>query len=436
MRTRLERRGAAWSLMKDAPLEGLVTLDMQSLAWVRALVPELDQVGGRIAARLTIAGRVGRPLITGTASADEVQVRAIGPGLNLKDGTLRATFDGSNLKLSKLYLKAGDGKIEAEGTIDLADGLRSLEITARADRARILASPQLTVVLSGTGRAGLRDLRLALDGKFKIDEGRYDLGTGRKPELGDDVVVSGRTPATAPGAKPVHIVLDLTLDLNDKFAVRGHGLDAVLGGTVRIATRGESLQAVGTIHTVSGEYFAYGQQLDIERGEFNFSGPLDNPGINLRAGRKIKAVTVGVEVSGSLLRPVANLVSDPVMSDSERLGWLVLGRDPQTASAAELAILQAAALTAGTRRTTPLQKKIATDVGLDEFGISQGGGGLGVVALGKHITDQFTVRLEQSLGGTAGSVLKIGYLLTRHWRLEGTAGSENAADVLFTMRFD
>jgi len=434
--TRLERRDAAWALIRNAPLEGNVALDMQSLAWVRALAPQLDQIDGRLAARITLAGTAGQPLITGNASADAVQMRAIGPGLNLRNGTLRADFDGGNLNISKFYIQAGDGKIEADGKADISNGLRSLDLNARAERARILASPDLTVVISGAGHAGLRDLQLALDGKFKVDEGRYDLGAERKPELGDDVTITGRTPA-ASGAKPIKIALDLTIDLSDNFAVRGHGLDAVLGGAVRIATRGESLQALGTIRTVSGEYFAFGQRLAIDRGELNFSGPLANPGLNLRAGRKVKAVEVGVEVSGSLQRPVVKLVSDPVMSDSERLGWLVLGRDPQTASAAELAILQAAALSSGTRRTTPLQKRIATGLGLDEFGVSQGSdGALGVVALGKRVTDQLSVRLEQSLGGAVGGVLKMDYLLSERWRLEGTAGAESAADVLYTLRFD
>lgn len=437
LRTRIERRGGAWVLTNDAPLEGNVTLDMQSLAWAQAFAPRLDQVGGRFAAQLTVAGTAGRPLVTGNASADEVQVRAVIPGINLTDGTLRANFDGRNLKVSKFYLKAGDGKIEADGTADLSDGLRNFDITARAERARILASPQLTVVLSGTGRAGLRDLRLALDGKFKIDEGRYDLGAEGTPELGDDVVIVGQKPAASPGAKPMRILLDVTVDLSDNFAIRGYGLDAVLGGSVRITTRGESLHALGTIRTVRGDYFAFGQLLDVQRGALNFSGPLGNPGLDLRAGRKINSVEVGVEVGGSLQRPSVKLVSDPVMSDSERLGWLVLGRDPQTASAAELAILQAAALSTGTRRSTPMQKKIAEGLGLDEFGVSQGGeGALGAVMLGKRLTDRLTVRLEQDFRATAGQLLKIDYLLSERWRLQATTGQENAADVVFTLRFD
>jgi translocation and assembly module TamB len=374
------------------------------------------------------------PLISGNISADAVQVRAIGAGLHLTDGTLRANFDGRSLKVSRLYLKAGDGKIEADGAADLTGGLRSFDISVRAERARILDSPELKVVLSGAGRAGLRDLKLAIDGKFRIDEGHYDLGAERRPVLGEDVVIVGKNATTAAGTrKPVRVALNMTVDLNDNFAVRGHGLNTVLGGSLNVTSRNDAYHALGTIRTVRGEYIAFGQRLGIERGELTFSGPLGNPGLNLRAGRKIKSVEVGVEVSGSLQRPVVRLVSDPDMPDSERLGWLVLGRDPQTASAAELAILQATALSAGTRSGT----SVAESLGLDEFGVAQGeNGALGVVTLGKRITDQVTARLEQSIGGTAGGVLKVDYLLSERWRLEATTGAENALDVLFTLRFD
>ncbi|MDH5341690.1 MAG: translocation/assembly module TamB domain-containing protein [Betaproteobacteria bacterium] len=436
-RTQLERRGGAWVLARNSPLEGAVNFDMQSLAWARILAPELDRTDGRVAAQLTIAGTAGAPLISGDLSADAVQVRSISTGLNLTDGTLRANFDGQNLKVSRFHVKAGDGKIEADGAADLADGLRSFDISVRAERARILASPELTVVLSGAGRAGLRELKLAIDGKFRVDEGRYDLGVERRPVLGEDVVIVGKSTPAAGAKKPVRIALDMTVDLNDKFAVRGYGLNTVLGGSLNVTSRNDAYHALGTIRTLRGEYYAFGQRLDIERGELTFSGPLGNPGLNLRAGRKIKSVEVGVEVSGSLQRPLVKLVSDPDMSDSDRLAWLVLGRDPQTASAAELAILQATALSAGSRSGNSIQKQVADGLGLDELGVSQGGeGALGVVTLGKRITDQLTARLEQTLGGTAGSVVKVDYLLSERWRLEATTGAENALDVLFTLRFD
>jgi translocation and assembly module TamB len=292
----------------------------------------------------------------------------------------------------------------------------------------------LTLVASGSGRAGLRERRLALEGDFRIDEGRYDLGTERRPALGDDVIVMRRGAAEPQKRPPLRVQLDLGLDLNDRFAVRGNGLDALLGGTLRITSRGEALAGVGTVR---GAYTAFGQSLAIERGLLVFSGPLANPGLDLRATRRIQSVEVGVEVSGSLQRPAVRLVSTPPMPDSDRLAWLALGRDPQAVSRTELALLQAAARGLAGQGGVSFERRLAEGLGLDELGYAQGAEGTaGVLALGKRITSRLAVRLEQTLGGTAGSLLRIDYLLSDRWRLRGTAGAENAGDILFTLRFD
>lgn len=437
VQTRIAQRGGQWLLPRDAPLAGNAAIDVRTLAWARVFVPELDRVGGRLAAQASLGGTIAEPRLTGTVNGDGIAVRALVPGLDLRDGRLRAVFNDKLLQINDFYISAGKGKIAAAGTADITGGLRSLDIKASAERAQLLASPELTVVVSGTGRAGLRDRQFALEGRFRVDEGRYDLGTERRPALGEDVIVRMPDTDRAQEPAPLRVRLDVGVDLNDRFAVRGYGLDALLGGSVQIVTRGDALSAVGTVRAVRGEYVAYGQRLTIDRGALIFSGPLDNPGLDLRATRKMQAVQVGVEVGGSLQRPAVKLVSTPDMPDSDRLAWLVLGRDPQSANRAEIALLQAAALGIGSRGGAPLQRQLAEGLGLDELGFSQGDDGtLGVLALGKRITSQLSVRLEQSLGGTAGSLVRIDYMLSERWRLRGTTGAENAGDILFTLRFD
>ena len=126
-----------------------------------------------------------------------------------------------------------------------------------------------------------------------------------------------------------------------------------------------------------------------------------------------------------------------VGTDTDRLAWLALGRDPAGSDRAQMAVLQAAVLSLTSSGGKPMQRQIAEDVGLDELGFASGENGtLGVVALGKKLTDQLSIRLEQTLGGTAGSLLRMDFMLSDRWRLRGTAGAENAGDILFTLRFD
>jgi translocation and assembly module TamB len=437
LQTRLVRRDNGWLLPGEAPFTGNVSVDFKSLAWLRGLLPDLDRVDGQVAVRMQASGTVADPRLSGTITGDRIQLRAVGPGLDLRDGRLRATLDGTRFRLDEFELKAGKGRITATGAAELAGGLRSVDLQARAEHAQILLAPQWSAIIDGNGRLGFRDRRITLDGKFSLDEGRYDLGSKRKPELGNDVVV--RSAKTEPAAKTASlpVQLDIGIELKDKLTVRGNGLDALLGGSLRITSKGAGLSAIGDVRTVRGNYSVFGQQLEIERGTVAFAGPLTDPGLDLRASRKIQTVEVGVEVTGSLQRPSVKLFSVPDMSDTDRLTWLALGRDPAGNDRAQMAVLQAAVLSLNSSGGKPVQRQIAEGVGLDELGFATGESGtLGVVALGKKLTDQLSIRLEQTLGGTAGSLLRMDFILSESWRLRGTAGAENAGDILFTLRFD
>jgi len=437
LQTRMFHRDSGWLLPADAPLTGSANLDFRSLAWLRAMLPGVDRVEGQLAVQLRADGTIAAPHLVGTITGDRIALRAVGAGVDLREGRLRATLDGKQFRLDEFELKAGKGRITASGTAELAGGLHSVELQARAEHAQILLAPQWSATIDGTGRLGLRDRAVTLEGKFSLDEGRYDPGTRSKPRLGNDVIVRSAKPETAVKSAALPVKLDVSIDLKDKLTVRGNGLDALLGGSLRITTRGAALAALGDVRTVRGQYSVFGQQLDIERGTLTFAGPLTDPGLDLRAIRKIQTVEVGVEVTGSLQRPSVKLVSVPDMSDTDRLAWLILGRDPAGTDRAQLAVLQAAALGLTSSGGTPIQRQIAQGVGLDEIGFAGSeNSALGAVTLGKKLTEQLSIRLEQTLGGTAGSLLRMDYMLSERWRLRGTAGAENAGDILFTLRFD
>lgn len=436
-RSRMLRRDGRWMIPGDTPLSGRLTLALRSLGWARVLAPEFDRIDGALTAQIEAGGSIAAPRLTGKLDGERIALRAIGPGVDLRDGRLRASLDGNRLMLNAFDIRAGRGRITASGNADLDGGLQRLELEARAESAQILLAPQWNATVSGSGKLGLRDRRIAINGRFVLDEGRYDLGNQTRPELGDDVIIRPAAGKPAERASTLPAQLDVSIDLNNRLALRGNGLDALLGGTVRVRSQATGLAATGSVRAVRGTYRIFNQTLDIERGTVSFGGSLTNPALDLRAMRKFTTAEVGVEVGGSLQRPQVKLVSTPDMPDSDRLAWLALGRDPQGSDRAQLAVLQAAALNLVSGGGRPLTGRIAEGAGLDELGFAGGEGeALGMVTLGKRLTDRLSIRLEQTLGGTAGSLLRMDYFLSERWRLRGTAGAENAGDILFTLRFD
>ena len=88
------------------------------------------------------------------------------------------------------------------------------------------------------------------------------------------------------------VAVDVKLGHDVKLA--GMGLDGSIRGQLRIDQRpGRVATGTGTLN-VGGTYKAYGQNLQIESGRLLFAGTaLDNPGLDIRAVRKILGASGG-----------------------------------------------------------------------------------------------------------------------------------------------
>ncbi len=256
------------------------------------------------------------------------------------------------------------------------------------------------------------------------------------------MVVLGRADKQAGKDKPLPFRMDLDIDLGSQFYLKGQGLDAQLGGNLHLRSSDDRLpRASGTIRVVQGSYAAYGQRLQIERGTLSFGGPLDNPGLNILAVRKVPeaddAVEAGVEIRGTALAPSAKLVSTPSVPDSEKLSWLVLGRGTEGAGSREFDALAAAASALfGSKQGASLQARLANTVGLDQFGIAQAKGlESTVLTLGKRISSRAYLSYEQGVSG-ATSLVKLRYTLNKRLTLEAQTGTSSALDLMYNWSFD
>jgi translocation and assembly module TamB len=180
---------------------------------------------------------------------------------------------------------------------------------------------------------------------------------------------------------------------------------------------------------------AYGQVLNIERGQLNFSGPVDNPGLNILALRQNLAVRAGVEIRGNVLNPTVKLVSIPEVSDSDKLSWLVLGHGIDQAGQDQFAMLSLAAgalLSQG--QSVPLQTRFARAAGLDSFNVGGSSAESTSISLGKRLASNLYLTYEKEVTGLL-NVARLTYDITSRWSIRTQAGSESAVDLLYTFSF-
>ena len=183
------------------------------------------------------------------------------------------------------------------------------------------------------------------------------------------------------------------------------------------ARPGREMTANGGLE-VSGRYKAYGQDPTITDGQLLWNhGIVSDPRINIRARRAIGDVTAGIHVTGRAQQPRVDVWSDPAMSQSEALSYLVLGRSLSLASSDQAQQVNAAsaALSAGSGL---LAAQVGAKLGLDDAGVSQSRAlGGAVIGFGKFITPKLYIGYGVSLIGS-GSVLTLKYLLRRGFDIE------------------
>ena len=410
------RVATGWS--DGSPLVGDVYLNMARLYWLELFSPDLVRPTGLVEGHVSLRGTRGAPQIGGEATLSNFAGEFPALGLNLSEGrgALVAQPDGS-ARITASVKTGGAGALSVDGGLSLFGQEQPLRLKISGDQVLVANIPEIRAVANPDLEFTLDAESMALTGSVHIPEADLDLERlERGTSTSDDVVVLDPVdPEVAPSSP---LAMDLAISLGDKVKMKGFGLQGTLAGRMQVVSRpGREMTANGELE-VGGRYKAYGQDLTITRGQLLWNhGVVSDPRISIRARREIGAVTAGIEVSGRAMQPRVEVWSEPSMSQSEALAYLVLGRSLSMASTDQASQVNAAsaALSAGSGL---LASQIGAKLGLDDAGVSQsralGGSVLGV---GKYITPRLYVGYGVSLIG-AGSVLTLKYLLRKGFDIE------------------
>lgn len=436
----------------DAPLDGVLQVNVARLDAWGAWVPPGWRVGGELQTKATLGGRFGAPEVTGRLSGKNLLVRNALEGVQLSDGVIELSLQGLKAQVERFEFKGGDGRLQLTGDATLGESPR-VQLQVAAEQFLLLGRVDRRVVASGQATLEMNKETLKVDGQFKVDEGLIDFSRGGAPGLDDDVSVvnasgtaaaevnpapAGPAPAPPKGTPVRTNAVSLRVNLGEKLRIKGRGIDTALRGDLRISTPGGRLAVNGAVRTERGTYAAYSQKLVIERGELNFTGPVEDPRLDILAVRPNLDVVVGVAVTGTALNPRIRLASEPEMSDSDKLSWLVLGRAPDGLGQADTALLQRAAMALLAGENGGGSDKFLSTIGLTDFSLRQTGEGEvreTVVTLGKQLSQRWYVGYERSVNATTGTWQLI-YRAAQRFTVRAQSGDDSAVDVVWTWRWN
>ena len=446
-------RGMALTLSGSLPVEPGGPLNLRGKGTLDAALANSvlsatgQSVGGRVAIDGGVTGTLAAPRAEGSATLSGGSFTDPLNGIRFTAIEGRVTGRGDSLVVERLTASTRNGgRVAASGKVNLdpAGGFPGA-FRLTAERAELVSSSLMTAV------AGLD---LSLSGPLA----RTPKITGRVDVASIDVAVPDRLPATArplPGvrhvntppelrarlakraeakavrgrgrgkaAAPFDATLDVSVDAPSHIFVRGRGIDAELGGSLRVTGSSRDPRANGEFSMRRGRFDLVGQRLDFDRGRITFAGSLTTPDLDFSAQTKAGDVTARVAVSGPADAPQFALTSDPSLPQDEILSRLLFKKAAGGLSPFQaLQLAQAVAQLSGGSAGPDVFEQARKGLGLDSLDVSTGASGGPALGASRYISDRVSIGVKAG-AKPADTAVGVDVDVTRRIKLKGEAGSD------------
>jgi translocation and assembly module TamB len=410
----------------------------------RFLIDRGGQLSGTAEFNAQVSGSLSAPQFGGSVAVNGVGY--VDPELNLRltGITGRASLNGNTANIESLSagLSTG-GTISASGTVgitgqfpaDLRVALNSARYTdGEIFLATVSGGLTLTGNIMGTpllgGTLNIENANITVPEGFGGGAALIDVKHVNAPPSVNQTLQRARIEAggaPVPQTRSPGLLLDVILNAPNQIFIRGRGLDAEVGGSVRLAGPINNIQPVGAFSLTRGRFSVLGQRLDFESGMVTLVGDLD-PQLNFVARTQGDDITVLVNISGRASAPDITFSSNPTLPQDEVLSRLIFKRSMSELSPIQLAQLAgAAAELVGGGSGGGLMDGIRGAAGLADLDVvTDAQGNVGVQA-GTYLQDN--VYLGVTAGANGQSKVSINLDVTDDLVVRGAAGQDGNSSV-------
>lgn len=210
--------------------------------------------------------------------------------------------------------------------------------------------------------------------------------------LGGESGEGGRSPASTP------FRLDLSISAPNQIFVRGRGIDAELGGELRLLGTTAAVAPAGAFHLIRGRMDILGKRLVLSQADLQMEGSFV-PVIDIAASTESDGITSYVRVEGPADNPEVSFTSTPELPQEEVIALLLFGRGLESISALQAAQLANAVAVLAGRGGTGLVGKLRQGFGLDDLDLVTSDDGSAALKAGKYISDNVYTEVEVEQGG-------------------------------------
>jgi translocation and assembly module TamB len=429
---------------EQIPLAGLLTVNIMDIAPLTQLTGYTVQTQGGFGGTIDLRGTAARPQLDGNLALKkgaqaEGKIHIPVAGINLHELRLAVTGDGSSNQLD-VTVGSGQGRLQASGDISRKPGQPLFAVfTIRGENFQAADLPEYQIWISPDLRFSYGPKGTVLSGKLTLPKARIaPLGFSGAAASSKDIVVIDSDDKLPQNSLPFSAAV--ALELGQAVAVDAFGLKGFLDGSLKInAKPDQTVTAIGALSLRDTSVAFEGVALQLNEGRiFYQGGPIDNPGLDIRASRKVNKVEAGIHLTGNPDDMNIKLFSDTPMEDSEILSWLLSGQNGVSSSKGNAALSPAAAALSkvgGGALLKTVNPLAAIDME-DFVDVSIGGGKEASdvsLVMGKEIYKDLYLSYGKDLTGEGGS-FKARYDLKYGFSVESeTTSKTTGADMIWSL---
>ncbi|CAH6660307.1 autotransporter assembly complex protein TamB [Pseudocitrobacter vendiensis] len=422
-------------------LGGNVNIRNFSLAMINPIFAKGEKAAGTLNANLRLGGDVQGPQLFGQMQLNGVDLDANFMPFDMQPSQIAMNFNGTRSTLQGEVVTQ-QGSISLSGNADWTqiDNWRA-SVAAKGSRVRITVPPMVRLDVSPDVVFNATPSLFTLDGSVDVPWARivvHDVPESAVGVSSDEVMLNDKLQPENPKTASIPINSNLTIHVGNNVRLDAFGLKARLTGDLKVAQDKQGLGLNGQINIPEGRFHAYGQDLIVRKGELLFSGPPDQPLLNIEAIRNPDAteddVTAGIRVTGPADQPKAEVFSDPAMSQQMALSYLVRGQgldSDQSDSAAMTSML----IGLGVAQSGQVVGKIGETFGVSNLALdTQGVGDSSQVVVSGYVLPGLQVKYGVGIFDSLAT-LTLRYRLMPKLYLEAVSGIDQALDLLYQFEF-
>lgn len=430
--------------LENATVNMTIKSNELNISPLSSLVDEVTKSQGSLDINLTASGQLKAPTVNGKIQLQEatLQTKTITNDIGISNALI--VLNGQKADLQTLELTTSNGSATFQGELDIPT--LSYNITGNMDN--FLIKPQrISAALTGDLKVNGKGEQVDIAGKIDVEKLRVTLPDKPDKEIQEIqfvdedkeefVVDSGNEESFF----DKNVGLNMQIHMSRNNWVRGQGANIELRGNLDIQKEfHESVRIVGNISVIRGTYENFGKVFRIEDGNVSFSGGQDiNPFLDITALYRVSNINVYINIGGRASNPKIELTSDPAMSETDIVSYLVFGASSSDISSGERsAVSGIASGLAGGIAAAQLERLMGNVVSLDVLSISGTN-----VEVGKYLTEDLYIAFER---GTTDSIIEsnnitynkvlVEYHLFNDVTLDAEVGGENpGADLFYNFNF-